>query len=253
VRVIRKTRQFVRKWHTYSQWIGFRAGTLFLIFGVITPRSVRRVHVAQEHLYVRTATSDLRVAVSCLAAGEYDNLEAPSPAVIVDAGANIGASAIYFARRYPHARVFAIEPEQENYELLLRNTRKYKNIIPIQAALWGQRETRAIQDRFTGPWGYTVCEANNRTAAIGQQVRCITISSLLEDYKLPHIDILKMDIEGGEKNVLEHSEEWIHKVAIIIAELHDRICMGCDRAFYLATREFRRFEKCGEKVAAYRT
>jgi hypothetical protein len=86
----------------------------------------------------------------------------------------------------------------------------------------------------------------------GQQVCCITIGSLLDKYDLDTIDILKMDIEGSEKNVLENSEDWIDKVKIITAELHDRICMGCDRAFYLATREFARFEKDGEKVTAYR-
>ena len=64
--------------------------------------------------------------------------------IVLDAGANIGASAIYFARRYPNARIFALEPEQENYDLLLRNTHRYHNIIPIKAALWGQGKPPGI-------------------------------------------------------------------------------------------------------------
>ena len=71
-------------------------------------------------------------------------------------------------------------------------------------------------------------------------------------YGIESIDLLKMDIEGGEKDVLENAQGWIDCVDTITVELHDRICMGCDRAFYLATKDFVRFEKQGEKVTAYR-
>ena len=74
----------------------------------------------------------------------------------------------------------------------------------------------------------------------------------MQNYDIDTIDIFKMDIEGGEKDVLEDATEWMGKVDVFTAELHDRICMGCDRAFYLATKDFVRFEKHGEKVTAYR-
>jgi len=238
--------------YQYFKWIGFKEGVLFLILNRMKRKCLRKVHLANEDLYVRTATSDLNVVATCLITKEYGNIELSDPSVIIDAGANIGASAIYFSRKYPHAKIFAIEPEQENYDILLKNTNKFKNIIPVKAALWGQKETRVIQDRLTGPWGHTVSETNNKTRSTGQEVGCITISSLLNDHNLHHIDLLKMDIEGGEKNVLENSDDWIGKVNVISAELHDRICMGCDRAFYLATKDFARFEKNGEKVTAYR-
>ena len=136
--------------------------------------------------------------------------------------------------------------------MLVKNTNRYKNIVPIKAALWGSNCTRTVQNRFTGAWGYTVTETTNKTEPPGQQVNCITIDSLLKDYHIDRIDILKMDIEGGEKEVLERAEGWSGKVKIISAELHDKICIGCDRAFYLATKEFTRFEKFAEKVTAYR-
>lgn len=74
----------------------------------------------------------------------------------------------------------------------------------------------------------------------------------MDEYDLDFIDILKMDIEGSEKNVFENAKDWIDKVGMITVELHDRICMGCSRAFYLASREFTRYEMNGEKINAYR-
>ena len=41
--------------------------------------------------------------------------------LIIDAGANIGASAAYFALTYPTAIIAAIEPDLGNFELLRRN------------------------------------------------------------------------------------------------------------------------------------
>jgi FkbM family methyltransferase len=250
--MIRKVGRMIKRWYSYFRSLGFRETALFGIFYLIKHKSLRMINIANECFYVRTATYDLAPLVSILVNKEFSSIEISNPSVIIDAGANIGASAVYFARRYPNARVFAIEPEQDNYNILLKNINKYNNIFPIKAALWGKKETRVIYDRFTGPSGYTISETNNKTESTGQQVECITISSLIDDYDLHNIDILKMDIEGAEKCVLENSDDWINKVSIIIAELHDKICTEASSGFYLATREFKHFEKNGEKVTAYR-
>lgn len=92
----------------------------------------------------------------------------------------------------------------------------------------------------------------NNSAPLGQMIDCITVDSLMKEYELDRISILKMDIESGEKDVLENSSAWIESVDIMTVELHDRICMGCDRAFYLARKDFAKFEKHGEKVTACR-
>lgn len=42
--------------------------------------------------------------------------------LIIDAGANIGARAVFFAMVYPDARIIAIEPEARNFALLRANT-----------------------------------------------------------------------------------------------------------------------------------
>jgi len=213
-----------------------------------------RVHQAElggTALYLRTGTSDLRVAASSLLHGEYLGINHPHPRVIVDAGANIGSSSIFFSSHFPEAKIFALEPDEENFRLLQKNTVKHRNIVPLKVALWSTSGERILMDRHTGPWGYTLAETEEAEPS-GQAVKCITLKQLMQEQELNKIDILKIDIEGGEKALMEASGEWISQVDIISIELHDRIVAGCSRAFYLATKNFSRFEQKGEKVTAYR-
>ncbi len=214
---------------------------------------VRTIHIDGIPIMVRTGTSDLNVAIHSFSEKEYDGIRCNNPKIILDAGANIGTSAIFFARKYPDATILAIEPESENFALLEKNTRDYKNVISIQAALWGSPGKRMIRDPFSGTWGFTVSDTSSRSEETGQEVECVTIPYLMEKYGFDRIDLLKMDIEGGEKDIFENASEWIDRVDVITVELHDRICMGCDRAFYLATKDFTHFEKGREKITAYRS
>lgn len=250
--VIRTIKKFFESaWQYLDAIDGY--GALPCIFDeAIGRENERLVRFAGNDILVRSGTPDLRVAISSLVQKEYENIQCSDPKVIIDAGANIGTSSIYFARKFPQAKILAIEPEKGNFELLVENVRRYENVVPIKAAIWGSTESRTIQNRNTGHWGYTVSDAQGAAVSTGQQIDCITIVDLMSEFEIEKIDLLKMDIEGGEKDVLENSEAWIEAVDIMTVELHDRICMGCDRAFYLATRDFERFEKHGEKVTAYR-
>jgi hypothetical protein len=55
---------------------------------------------------------------------------------------------------------------------------------------------------------------------------------------LVHIDILKVDIEGSEKEVFENSSTWIDRIRVIVIELHDRYKKGCSQAVWRAATEF---------------
>ncbi len=243
--------RFKNAYH-YSKMMGFKELIILKVLERLNKKSLRLINIANEQFYIRTATTDFKIAITCLVTEEYGNLECSNPSVIIDAGANIGASSVYFAKKYPKAKIFAIEPEQENFDILKKNIEKYTNIVPIKVALWDNQEIKTIQDSLNGSWGFSICETDNKVVPTNQQVDCITIGSLMNKYDLEFIDILKMDIEGSEKKVFENAEDWINKVGIITVELHERICIGCLEAFNHATRDFIRFEKNGEKITAYR-
>jgi len=150
-----------------------------------------------------------------------------TPEVIVDAGANIGLSAVYYANRFPTSKIFAIEAEQSNFDLLKRNTSAFANITPIHAALWSNDGSICVHqpesDGAFGEWGFVTSQRR------GTQVRSLTVPALMREFGLSRIDLFKIDIEGAEKEVFE-SCTWQDKVGTIVIELHDRFKSGCTAA-----------------------
>jgi FkbM family methyltransferase len=191
-------------------------------------------------LTVRLRTSDVTLLRSIFLEGEYDWSFLKSPQVIIDAGANVGYASVVFANRYPEARILAIEPEFSNYESLRKNTGVYPQIQPVQAALWKEKTTLRITDPSAGNWAFRTEESNRSATSIREcgTVPALTLDNLMIDHEVEFIDILKVDIEGAEKEVFENSTSWINRVGVIIIELHDSLKQGCREAVHKAARDF---------------
>jgi hypothetical protein len=76
----------------------------------------------------------------------------------------------------------------------------------------------------------------------------MTVDKIMQDYNLEKVDILKIDIEGAEKEVFTDTSSWIEKVNSIIIELHERMKAGCNRSFYCGSNGFDNEWKQGENV-----
>lgn len=190
--------------------------------------------------YLRVPSSDVYVYEQIFVGEEYRFEVRESPRTIVDAGANIGLASIYFANRFPAARIVAVEPEDGNFRMLQMNSRPYANIEPVRAALWHENRTLDLVDPDLGNWGF-MTRAGSAEAAGGtivHPVRGMSIESLMEQQGLGHIDILKLDIEGAEREIFAHCSGWLDKVDALIVELHERMKPGCNRSFYSGTAGF---------------
>ena len=95
-------------------------------------------------LWVRPNTSDIAVLHQVFIEKCYDLPELETAGLIIDGGANVGYASIWFALRYPGARILAVEPEASNFELLQSNTRHLPAIHAMRAAIWSQRCQLAI-------------------------------------------------------------------------------------------------------------
>jgi FkbM family methyltransferase len=199
-------------------------------------------------LQVRLGTSDINVFVHIYRWGEYAWEFAESPRVIVDAGAYTGLSTAYFAMRYPAAKIIAIEPDEANFQLLQRNTAAFANVQAVRAALWVESGSVALADPGYGPWGLQV----DGPTGTSTQVPAITMDEVLRDHQLDTIDLLKVDIEGSEKELFAAADSWIGRVDAICLELHDRFKPGCSRAFYRAVEGFGTEFRLGEDVLVLR-
>ena len=203
-------------------------------------------------IFVRTKTHDLVIAAEFLDKRPWDDLHIDPTSAIIDAGANIGASTLYLAHLWPDSKIIALEPERENFLLLVKNTRNLKSVVCLQAALWHESSNMKLRDRTGGTIAFTIADTNEKEAETGQTVECVTIDAICSKYGIQSIGFLKLDIEGAEKSVLEHSAGWIGRVEIVGAELHDQFVPGCERAFESATSGFTRFERRGDKMFAIR-
>lgn len=156
------------------------------------------------------------------------------PEFIIDGGANIGFTSIFFANRYPTARILSIEPDADNFKSLVENITPYGTITPVQSALWHRREEIHIVDRGYGERGFMI-----ERDAVGTTLQAVSLVDLMNEYKLPHIDILKMDIEGSEKEVFEEGYDyWLPRTKCLIVELHDRMKPGCSKALFKALVQY---------------
>lgn len=154
---------------------------------------------------------------------------------IIDAGGNVGYSAIYFASKYPEAKIITIEPDKDNYETLVKNVKNYPNILPIRAALWGSSTNLSVfKDNGLGEWGRQTFEIDDiEQYDSDNTIKSITMKQIIEEFDIPIIDILKIDIEGSEKDVFaNNSDFWLPKVRIMGIELHDRMLDGCREVFF---------------------
>jgi FkbM family methyltransferase len=175
-------------------------------------------------------------------ASEYKRiLGAGRTPLIIDCGANISASPIWFAKSFPNARILALEPEPHNYEMLQLNCRKLPNIKSVRGAISCTNETLFVEDPGAGDWGFrTTGRPTKRNIA----TPAYSIESVVRQCGDVDLFLVKIDIEGGESRLFEREYEWIERTELIIIELHDWMLprsansQNCLRALSQYPRDF---------------
>jgi FkbM family methyltransferase len=141
--------------------------------------------------------------------------------LIVDAGANIGASPVFFCYQFPNCRVIAIEPEQKNMQLMRQNCAGL-DVVFFQAALGAQSGTAYLSDPGHSDWGFRVGDQGDLA------VPMMCMADLLSDpVSAGYFPLLcKIDIEGGEAGLFAQRTEWVDAFPLLIIELHDWLFPG---------------------------
>jgi FkbM family methyltransferase len=158
--------------------------------------------------------------------------------LIVDCGANIGATTLWFAARFPGSRIIAVEPAQDNFVLLQKNCTSDSVDLFNVAVDSGDGWTTMID---IGHGGFAYRTGDNGS----YRVRTAAISSLLAHYSEDFVPFyLKIDIEGAEKSVFESDSEPIARFPVIAVEVHDRFYPG-DK---VSTSFFEFHSRCGRDI-----
>ncbi|PCJ87284.1 MAG: hypothetical protein COA57_04975 [Flavobacteriales bacterium] len=199
-------------------------------------------------VHVRLGTTDVSNFHENFLHLEFPLPEHLFPKLIIDAGANAGYASLYFLNKFPTANVIAIEPEKSNFEILTKNCSYYKNFKGIKSAIWIKNGYLKISNPEAGHTAFQVIETTKEDI---NSFPAITIEQVLNDTDYDRIDILKIDIEGTEKELFEgNHKNWIDKVDVLIIELHDRFKPGCALSFYSAIEgyDFIQYSKCENLV-----
>jgi FkbM family methyltransferase len=176
--------------------------------------------------HFRHGTSDIPVIRQIFVRREYLMLEELKDVkTILDVGANIGAAAVYLLHLFPDAKLIAIEPAPGNFAVLQKNLASYQGrATAVPAALWSSETNLQIQRgafRDGLDWSIQVKPADPATSAT---VPGITMPQLLASQNLDQIDLLKIDIEGAERELFAARTTWLSQVRTICIELHDDPC-----------------------------
>ncbi|MCW3115313.1 MAG: FkbM family methyltransferase [Segetibacter sp.] len=192
--------------------------------------------------------SDLQMFGQIFHSKEYDIKVPMDPKIIMDLGANVGFASVYFADRFPGAKIIALEPDKENFELAGRNVKPYKNVQLINGAVWNKPEEIHVVDKGYGEGAFMI-EAGKGADV----VQAYTIKQLMEIMKTDFIDVLKIDIEGSEKEIFEYGfEDWLPHTKIILVETHDRYRKGTSKAVFNTISKYDfSLELSGENLVFY--
>lgn len=184
-------------------------------------------------VWLRDCISDHAIFWQCLVRRQYSLSEFPhtrnlmlryeqllsigQKPLIIDAGGNIGLSAIALAEAFPGATILVVEPDEQNFAVLQRNIAPYgQRIAAVLGAVWPDDQDLAIVNRDAGASAFRV-DASGPTGT----VKAYTIDTLMRMANCNEILLAKIDIEGGQKALFAANTEWISHTDVIMLELDD--------------------------------
>lgn len=206
-------------------------------------------------VWLREGTSDQAVLDQILFSEEFNISTAPQfswiqaayeaqlaggeTPLIIDCGANIGLSCLYFAKHLPKARIIGIEPAADNVAIARMNTAHHPMIEIVEAAV----NDTAVPLRIANPDAEKFAYRTEEGSGAGLTVPGVTISDLMARTGARRCLIVKVDIEGAELQLFRSNTQWLDGTGLLIAETHDWLFpgQGTSRTLFKAL-EGRNFE-----------
>lgn len=209
--------------------VGAGAAVRIVLSRLLRRDSPVRTEWRGRQISIRPLESDPFVAIQVFGNREYalpERLEAAlrtacasaiehgDTPVIVDAGANVGFSALWFADRFPLAHIVAIEPDPASYARLVEHCSATPTIDPLNAALWKDEAGVRLRDGGNGSW-------STRTTDEGANTSSITLEFVFGRIERGQPILLRLEIIGEEREFGLSSASSIAEFDDVIVEPHD--------------------------------
>ncbi len=147
--------------------------------------------------------------------------------LIVDCGANIGTSSLWFHARYPEAHIIAVEPAPDNVRVLQENCAN-SGIEVIEGAIAATDAVMQLVDPSETTNGYRTVPVDHSGQETGAEVIGLSLATLLARESATSCEpfLLKVDIEGSEKSLFTCDWPIFDRFPLIIVEQHDFMMPG---------------------------
>lgn len=174
-----------------------------------------RYNQSQLKFYLRYVM-DIAVLVEVFIYKEYEWFPVENPKVIIDLGAHFGDTTLYYAAKFPNAKIISVEPSPENYQRLVKNVKNMPNIVPVQAAI-GDQDGFVELSLGDSTFGHSVISRKDEVSKVTVVQK--SIQTLFFENDIEKADLIKFDIEGAEFKLFESldSSEFAYSY---IGELH---------------------------------
>ncbi len=191
--------------------------------------SVRQVQVRDQSIRVGVVSKMEEFRVNTYSSKEPETLDwidqnFTCDKVFFDIGANIGLYSLYAAKKNPTGRIYAFEPESQNFARLCRNIylNGIQNIIPCNFAI---SDKQSFDFYYVGE-----TEVGSALHSFGSQTKdfkfkqgavSFSIDGLVEKFHLPTPSLLKIDVDGIENLIIEGCKNLLSAKSIesILVEL----------------------------------
>jgi FkbM family methyltransferase len=139
--------------------------------------------------------------------------------IILDCGANMGLSVLYFSLNYPDHHIIAFEPDEEIFKVLEENVNAFqlKNVTLHNKAVWVKKENLLFHT--DGGMGGRIQNIYKKSKKEAKEVETVVLREFLNQ----PIEFLKIDIEGAEVEVLQDCKENLDQVRHLFFEYHNDI------------------------------
>ena len=233
---------YVRTWRKYIA----NKGNIHL---EANTSSLKRIPFTSDHVYMRRTISDFGRVSEYLSNTYFRNsylhdaLKKSEPTAMIDVGANIGLSTLSLTKEFKSIKeVIGIEAELQNFYILEKNFKLWSKKIsdtqfhPVHAVAthdskvdFAQISSLAeLNGRGTASGTFRFAESKKNISDKTQALTSVSMSEIFNQLQNKENVIVKIDIEGGEEQLMASNTSWLKDCSLMAIEIHDR----CHPAMY---------------------
>ena len=147
-------------------------------------------------------------------------MQLKNDAVILDFGSNIGCTMVDFIVRYPTAKVYGYEMHPNNFEIAKANICTLDGVKIYNEAVWTHKGFVSFSKKNLSDAFAISKDTINENESIN--IPSVSIADIIATNNLAAVDFIKMDIEGAELDIFDHSDlNWLNKVLSMNIEFHN--------------------------------